>query len=307
MSRFFKIIIALIFIWGSLVCNALGKEPEKFRILVLHSYHEGLTWTEGEDRGIRGIFENRRDMEIFTEYLDSKRIPLNDIMIPFAAFLGKKYPPHYFDALVVTDNSALTFISYYRKKLFPDTPVVFCGVNNYSPDMVRGFGGEITGVVQVLDPMGTMELIHKLQPRVRELIIVSGTTPTARAIRTEVASALAGLERELKLVWFEALETELLLERLAGLSPGQAVLLCNFNRDAKGVYYSHEESGRMISNAAAVPVYAMEDHYLGTGVMGGYMNSSTGQGNVAARLCVEVLETGHIPPRGSGVSQFGHD
>jgi PAS domain S-box-containing protein len=278
-----------------LVCNALGKDPEKFRILVVHSYHEGLTWTDGEDRGIREIFENRRDMEIFTEYLDSKRIPLNEVLIPFAAFLGQKYSRHYFDAVVVTDNSALTFISYYHQKLFPDVPVIFCGVNNYTPDMVQGFGGKITGVVQILDPGATVGLIRKFQPGLKELIIVSGTTPTARAIRAEVATALAGLEPALKLVWFEALETESLLDRLAELSTGQAVLLCNFNRDAKGVYYSHEESGQMISTAAAVPVYAMEDHYLGTGVMGGYMNSSKGQGNVAARLCLEILDTGNIP------------
>jgi two-component system cell cycle sensor histidine kinase/response regulator CckA len=295
-SRYFRLIIALIFIWGSLVCNALGKDQKKFRILILHSYHAGLTWTEGEDSGIREVFENRRDIEIFTEYLDSKRIPLNEIMIPFAVFLGQKYSPHYFDAVVVTDNSALTFISYYRKELFPNTPVVFCGVNNYGPDMVQRSDGEITGVVQDLDPKGTVGLIRKIQPGLKELIIVSGTTPTARAIRAEVASALAALEPQLKLVWFEALETKQLVARLAGLSPDQAVLLCNFNRDAKGGYYSHEESGQMISRASAAPVYAMEDHYMGTGVMGGYMNSSKGQGNVAARLCLEIFETGKIPP-----------
>ncbi|RLB90997.1 MAG: hypothetical protein DRH26_08700 [Deltaproteobacteria bacterium] len=294
--RYFRIIITLMFIWGFLVCNALGKDQKKFRILIVHSYHNGLTWTDGEDRGLREIFENRRDIEIFTEYLDSKRIPLDEILIPFAAFLGQKYPPHSFDAVVVTDNSALTFISHYRKGLFPNTPVIFCGVNNYSPDMLTGFDGKITGVVQVLDPRGTIGLIRNFLPRLRELVIVSGITPTARAIRAEVASELADLEPELNLVWFEALETQSLLDRLAGLSLDQAVLLCNFNRDAKGVYYSHEESGQMISNAAAVPVYAMEDHYLGTGVMGGYMNSSKGQGNVAARLCLKVLETGKIPP-----------
>lgn len=295
-SRYSRIIIALIFIWGFLVCNVMGGDQKKFRILIVHSYHDGLTWTDGEDSGIREIFEPRRDIEIFTEYLDSKRIPLNEILIPFTVFLGQKYSPNYFDAVVVTDNSALTFISLYHKGLFPNTPVIFCGINNYSPDMLQGFDGKITGVIQVLDPRGTIGLIRKFQPRLRELIIVSGTTPTARAIRTEVVSALAGLEPELSLVWLAELETEQLLSRLAELSPDQAVLLCNFNRDAKDVYYSHEESGQMISNAAAVPVYAMEDHYLGTGVMGGYMNSSKGQGNVAARLCLEILETGNIPP-----------
>ncbi|MCP4718201.1 MAG: response regulator [Desulfobacteraceae bacterium] len=292
--RYFQIVIILILIWGSLICDAMGGDQKKLKILILHSYHDGLTWTEGQDKGIRKIFKNRPDIEVFTEYLDSKRIPLNDILVPFAAFLTRKYSPNYFDAVVVTDNNALTFLALYHRGLFP-VPVVFCGINNYHPDMLEGFDGKITGVVQAMDPKETVGLIRKLQPRVRDIVIVSGITPTARAIRKEVASALAGLEPTLNLVWLEELETQRLLDRLAGLSRDQAVLLCNFNRDAKNIYYSHEESGQMISKASAAPVYAMEDHYLGTGVIGGYMNSSRGQGNVAARLCLEILETGKIP------------
>jgi len=101
---------------------------EKQRLLILHSYHAGLTWTEGQDRGIREIFKPRQNIEIFTEYLDSKRMPLNKILVPFAAFLGRKYSPDFFDAVMVTDNSALTFFSLYHKRLFPNVPVVFCGI-----------------------------------------------------------------------------------------------------------------------------------------------------------------------------------
>jgi len=43
--------------------------------------------------------------------------------------------------------------------------------------------------------------------------------------------------------------------RLLILHSYQAVLLCNFNRDAKDTYYSHEESGQMISKISGAPVY----------------------------------------------------
>ena len=278
------------------MATAMAGDQKKQRLLILHSYHVGLTWTEGQDRGIREIFDNPGDIEIFTEYLDSKRMPLNQVLVPFAAFLRRKYSPDFFDAVMVTDNSALTFFSLYHRGLFPDVPVVFCGINNYRPDMLDGFDGKITGVIQVLDPKGTIELIRKFQPGVKSLVIVAGTTPTARAIQAEVEASLAGLMPSLGQVLLAGLETQTLLKRLSQLSSDQAVLLCNFNRDAKDIYYSHEESGQMISQASGAPVYAMEDHYLGTGVMGGYMNSSRGQGNVAARLCRQILETGKIPP-----------
>jgi len=276
--------------------TAMAGDQKKQRILILHSYHAGLTWTEGQDRGIREIFEPRGDIEIFTEYLDSKRMPLNKILVPFAAFLGRKYSPEFFDAVMVTDNSALTFFSLYHRGLFPDVPVVFSGINNYRSEMLEGFDGKITGVVQTLDPEGTIDLIRKLQPGVKSIVIVAGTTPTARAIQAEVETVLAGLTPPLDQILLAGLETQTLLKQLSQLSYDQAVLLCNFNRDAKDRYYSHEESGQMISKISGAPVYAMEDHYLGTGVMGGQMNSSRAQGNAAARLCRLILETGNIPP-----------
>jgi PAS domain S-box-containing protein len=295
-TRYSRIVIILWFIWVFLVCTAMAGDQRKQRLLILHSYHAGLTWTEGQDKGIREIFEPPGDIEIFTEYLDSKRMPLNEILIPFAAFLGRKYSPTFFDAVMVTDNSALTFLSLYHRGLFPNVPVVFCGINNYRSDMLAGFDGKITGVIHVLDPRGTIELIRKLQPGVKSVVIVAGTTPTARAIQAEVEASLAGLTPPLDQVLLTGLETQTLLKRLSQLSSDQAVLLCNFNRDAKDTYYSHEESGQMISQASGAPVYALADHYIGTGVMGGYMDSSRGQGNAAARLCRQILETGKIPP-----------
>jgi hypothetical protein len=100
-TRYFKIVIILWVFWVFLICTAMADAQKKQRLLILHSYHAGLTWTEGQDRGLREIFEPHGDIEIFTEYLDAKRIPLNEILVPFAAFLGRKYPPDFFDAVVV--------------------------------------------------------------------------------------------------------------------------------------------------------------------------------------------------------------
>ena len=274
--------------------RAVAKLPT-YRVLVLHSYHKGLTWTDGEELGIRSILDGRDDIEVHTEYLDSKRFPLDHVSDSAADFLSCKYNGVPFSAVIACDNNALVFLAEHRETLFPDVPVVFCGINNYRPEMIDPFAGRVTGVVQALHPVGTVELIHRLQPSLRRLVVVSGTTLTALAIRDQVAAEVPRFEPDLAIVWLDGLATAALQERLAGLSRDDAVLLCNFNRDADGVYYPHETGARLISEFSNAPVYAMEDLYIGTGVVGGYMVGSHEQGSTAARLCIELLDTNEIP------------
>jgi hypothetical protein len=47
---------------------------DKKRVFVLHSYHKGLAWTDSEDAGIQSILKTQDDIEVFTEYMDTKRV-----------------------------------------------------------------------------------------------------------------------------------------------------------------------------------------------------------------------------------------
>ncbi|MGD8453205.1 MAG: PAS domain S-box protein [Phycisphaerae bacterium] len=265
-------------------------------VLVLHSYHEGLTWTDGTDEGIREVLGARPDIEVYTEYLDSKRIALEDLPNLLADYLRRKYAAIPIAAIIVSDNYALSFLTTHQKAVFPGLPVIFCGIDDFQPALLDGLDGPATGVVQALNPRRTLRLIRTLQPALRRLAVVSGVDETAQAMKRQAQLALADEADGLEVVWLDSLSTRTLLERLGTLSREDAVLLCNFNRDADGVYYSHEDSARLISGATAAPVYAMQDLYMGTGVVGGSMISARDQGTVAARLCLNTLDTGHTPP-----------
>lgn len=294
-SSLLIIILVLVISFSSSLNGEEASPVRDKRVLIIHSYHQGLAWTDGQDTGIRKILAGHEGIDISEEYLDTKRISLGKISDIYANFIRQKYTNSKFDCVIVTDNNAMTFVSNQYEKLFRGTPVVFSGINDFQREMLKNFDGQASGVVQVLDPKGTYELIKKLQPELETLIVVSGTTPTARAIRDEVKSKLSGFAESQQIVWLDGLDTDDLLERLGKLSDKDAVLLCNFNRDSKGRYYSHQKSGRMISEVSKTPVYAMEDHYLGTGVTGGYMNSSIDQGIIAGKICLGILKSGKIP------------
>ena len=294
--KLYRIVLFVnMFMLAGLCFAQKNHRTSKKHILVVHSYHEGLTWTDGQNRGITKTLDQHEKIELFIEYLDSKRFSLDEKADIFARYLIGKYNTIDFDAIIVSDDNALTFLAGCHKSLFPKTPVIFCGVNNFKFEYLKEFNGLLTGVVQMLCPSGTIMLMQKLQPDLERLVVVSCTTPTARSIRDQVKTTMEEIDTGLRVAWLDELDTETLCRRLSGLSGKDAVLLCNFNRDANGVYYSHEESARMISKVSTAPVYAMEDHYLGTGIAGGYMNSSIDQGRMAAELCLEFLRTGKVP------------
>jgi len=49
------------------------------RVLILHSYHKGLKWTDGQEDAIRKALLVAPHLEIYTEYLNTKRKLLKDI------------------------------------------------------------------------------------------------------------------------------------------------------------------------------------------------------------------------------------
>ena len=271
------------------------KSHEKKQVLIIHSYHSGFSWTDGVESGIRKILQPYENIEIYSEYLDSKRKPLEIVSPPFKILLKKKYADNPPDLIVVSDNNAFTFIKLAHQTLFPNVPIVFCGINNFDPSMCEGFKVPVTGVVEDVDPVGTVDLIQKLQPHLKRLILITGVSQTAKAVKTQTQKRLRLLHLPFNLEWWDSLSRMELIQRLNHLSRDDAVLLILYNRDASGNYYTYEESAEMISGQTNAPVYGMWDFYMGHGVVGGRMANSVNQGIMAAGHCLKVLIDNSFP------------
>ena len=300
--RRIKLLSVLLFLFTFMIpynssLNAIESDNnEVIRVLVLHSYHSGFSWTDGLQKGISEQLGIHKKIEIYTEYLDSKRYPLDTILIPTFNYLKKKYEKTKPQLLILADNNALTFSRQYSNKLFPDVPIVFCGINNFHENMLDGFDNRITGVAEAVDPKGTFELIRLLQPDLKQLIIITGTTPTAQAVKQQVKDTFEPFQNEIKLIWWDKLTTQELVNRLKKISKNDAVLLILFNRDATGKYYTYDESARLICQESIAPVYGMWDFYMGHGVVGGMMASAQYQGEMAGKLALSIINNNEMLP-----------
>jgi PAS domain S-box-containing protein len=281
----FLVVLAIL---QAAVSTGAAGASERPSVLLLQSYHPGLSWSDGIEDGVRAGLEGR-DVDLSVEYLDSRRRPLAAVAGPMSFFLRAKYAAAPPDLILAADNSALAFLQRHSATVFPDAPIVFAGVNHFRPALLSGLGDRATGLVEQTDPLGTGRLIRRLLPETERLVVISGSGTTGRAIRAETEHALWALRGPLDIEWWDAPEMEALPERLAGLGPRDAVLLTVLDRDARGRFFGDEESVRLIAEASPAPVFGLWDYHLGTGVVGGRMAGSRFQGRRAAELALRIL------------------
>jgi two-component system, cell cycle sensor histidine kinase and response regulator CckA len=97
---------------------------------------------------------------------------------------------------------------------------------------------------------------------------------------------------------------------LAGLDEDLLIFWLHFTLDAAGKYFTFEESASQISAASKAPLYSFWDFLLGFGIVGGKLISGQAQGEVAARMALEILSGKRptdIPIRYSSPNRYMFD
>ncbi|MFN3246682.1 MAG: ABC transporter substrate-binding protein, partial [Leptonema sp. (in: bacteria)] len=170
MNKIYKILLLIILINKSI----LPQNSEK-NVLVLHSYHKGLSWTEQVIEGIESVFNNKvlttYNIKIFYEYMDTKRFEDENylqLLIPIYKYKAQKIK---YDVIIAVDDNALNFLLKHRNQIFGEIPIVFCGINFYDETRIHTIKN-ITGVVEAFSAKENIELILKLHPNTNHIVVV---------------------------------------------------------------------------------------------------------------------------------------
>jgi ABC-type uncharacterized transport system substrate-binding protein len=259
------------------------------KVLVLHSYHQGLEWSDNITRGIQEEFKPyNQKYEIYYEYLDSKRNAGDDYFAKLYQLQKAKHQNEVFEILLVSDNNALDFAIKHGRELYGDVPMVFCGINDFSPTLLAG-RTNVTGIVENTDFEGTIQLIRKLHPDRRHITVIVDRTPSGMAVRNSITPVFARFP-DLRFDIYQDFLLSEVRETLGGLGPQDAIYLLTFNRDREGNYISYTEGIEMVHSATSVPIYGSWDFYMGKGLIGGIITRGIDQGRGAARMALAILD-----------------
>ncbi len=259
-------------------------------VLVLHSYHPGLSWTDTLNAGIQETFRAEKPQALlWVEYLDTKRNTDTSYLSLQAALLGHKLAESVFNLIITTDNDALNFVLKYRESIFRNAPVVFCGVNDFQPDQLRGQRG-VTGLAENPPFAETMRTALGLHPGTREFVIIGADQSITDLLTDQSLRALEEQFPGIRFTYWNNLPAQELRTRLAGLGPGQIIFVHGVMRNEEGVLVDYRGKNLFLSTYAQVPIYGFWDFEMGTGCVGGRMVEGRAEGERVARLAMRVLD-----------------
>ncbi|MEN6321756.1 MAG: PAS domain S-box protein [Syntrophaceae bacterium] len=264
---------------------------QKNQVLIINSYHSDLSWTDSIMNGIRDAFaRSGLDIQMSAEYLDARRYPDPEKTKKIQELLISKVEATRPDLVMVSDNVALNFILEQRNRLFPDTPVVFCGINDFKPSMISKYHG-ITGVAEDMSVIETVGFVLRVHPNTREIIVIGRTSVAAdRYNRDSFAADLPGLPTQLTVTFWDDLPISELEARLEKVEKGSVIFLNGLITDKSGRQLMYGETTKWVCSRSSAPVYSLWDVYLGYGIVGGKLISGYQQGEMAAELAVRILK-----------------
>jgi len=278
-----------LFLFSIQTAHALS--PKK--VLVLNSYHLGYKWSDDILQGIYSVMKKRKNISIYTEFMDTKRIFNDKTFYRFVRYLKDKYTDKQFDLIITSDDNAFRFIKQFRdNKLFPNIPVVFCGVNYFKKSDIKGFK-HVTGVNEKTDIFETVQLILKLHPNKNLIVFICDNTSTGKKIQEHIKSLQDSIENHAKMKLVYDISMTDLLEKIQYLPPDSIIYYTTFSQDNTGQYYEYDQSISMIAEHALVPIYGAWDIHLGYGIIGGKLTCALDQGETAGNLGIRILEGEH--------------
>ncbi len=193
-----------------------------------------------------------------------------------------KYNNYKFDLIITTDNNAFEFMLRYRDKLFPDTPVVFCGVNYFQIERLKGHRG-FTGVNEENDFVQNIELVLKLHPKTKQIVFINEWTTTGVGVHEAFIEAMKPFHSSITFTLLEDVNLDDILRQLQSLAPGSIVIHTAFSRDRSGRLFESSEIMFIISRESKVPIYSSYDFNLSHGAVGGLVVLGYDQGKLRGK------------------------
>jgi len=272
----------------------LGSSPAlgftSHHILILHSYHSGMSWVDDMEQGIRNnlLLPPYEDSIVHTEYMDTKRNQSAEYFSRLIRIYKEKYRNIDLDLIMATDNNAFDFLLEHRDDLFHGAPVVFGGVNDFSPASIAGRKG-FTGVAEVISLGETVETILRQFPNTKEIYVVNDYLKTGRAWHANILRDQKFYEDRVRFTHSENMTAEGLREKVLSLRPGTVVLLGVYFADITGRYLTYEKLGSLMTKDSPVPVYCLVRFNLLDNVIGGKLINGITQGRLMSVLGRRIL------------------
>lgn len=296
----------LILMW-SLVGFAgfAGASPtsEKTRILILHPYDQALPASVQVGTAIRTHLSRAYGtaLDIYSEYLDMSRFRGEQYEGLMGRHIAEKFKSKSPSLTIALGAPSLRFALNQREAFGTTTPIVYCCVKSSMIAELEN-ADNVFGIVGDYDIGPTVQLALRLQPRARQLLVLSGASRDEQLFEQEARRSLEALGSRLSIRYLSGLPKAELVREVSAVPRDTIIVVLNYLLDRAGEQHVPQEIARLVAQSASAPTYAMFDTMVGTGIVGGHMDTFYDAGTQTAALAVRVL-AGDVPASGKSSTQ----
>jgi signal transduction histidine kinase len=280
-------VLALLLVLASASASA---QPEPKRILLLNSYRSALPANREFAEKIREQLDlpPMVAVEFNTDTLNLAMDHDDNFVQNLLEVYRVKYHASPPDLVIATFGPAVQFVLDHRDELFPGIPIILC-FTEYLADDLEQLPPNVTAVTTRLDYSGTVELMSRLHPDMRRIVLIVGSSHVDALREQEASKVLQQFESRFEFTWLRGIPLSQLTETVRALPPHTVILYVFQNTDLNGVSYVSPSFVQAVSEAANVPVYGLWDTLIGSGMVGGRLMSIERQGVEAGKIARRIL------------------
>lgn len=236
-------------------------------VLILNSYgndssiiagNQSLDWTGQITSAINSEFVNsKKNIDVKIQYLDSGYNFKEEYSQLVYKVCKYKFRSTKFDVVITLDDNAFEFLQKYGDTLFPNTPVVFCGVYNYNKSMIST-NPLFTGLSKSPDVQSTIEIGLKLHPTTKQIFIITGKNSKGIIAKNLIEGLVPLYKNKVKFLFSDEENITKLKEKVNNL-PKDTIIYFDSNGTTKnnnGKDISIEETINILFKDINIPMYS---------------------------------------------------
>ena len=279
--------------------SATAGEPK--RVLVVHSFGSiappFTTHSIAFETELVEKMGERVDLDEVS--LDMARYPDPDMQEALVEYLHKRQAKWQPDLVVPIGSPAGVFVAQYRDRLFSETPILYCGLDQRrlpadALEKNAAFVGEDFNLP------GFVEEILQVAPETKNIAVVIGASALEQYWTTALRKAFEPFAKRVNFIWLNDLSFDQMLERVRNLPPHSYIFLVLMLRDAAGVTHNADEALQRMHVVANAPINSIFQHQLGLGIVGGRLYQAEREGIESAQLAIRILHgepASSFPPK----------
>ena len=286
---FFAIISILLIIYPIHLIQAAENEEPK-QVLIFFSYPLGTPWQDKISEVIYEELHNNSKIKtnILSEFPWSATNYDDNYAELLIEFYKYKYKNTKIDIILATSVEASIFLIKHGDTLFPNIPII--SISSTPLTEQYNMKPNWTGIIPKLKIKDTIDTALNLQPKTQNIAIISGSAPGDQIQTNKASVILQENYTDFNLIYLTDIPMDEIIQKVSNLPSNTIALYLLTLADSTGKNFIPKEILKDITKAANVPVYALWDTLIGSGVVGGYVISTEVEGKILTDIAFSILE-----------------